>query len=570
MNEGYTSMTPIASPSNPSSSLSPAPSTIIDVSRPATAALLRVRQSQPFRPSWKIGTTAVGVVLVVAVLVYWFWPVGEEQNILTATVARANLPITVTDRGELESSHTVDGRCEVEGYQNKIVTIVPEGIRVKKGDVVVTFDADQLSRQYADQEVKWRTADGKAKSAKGDLEVAINKAEGDTAKAARDLELAGLDRDKYPAEYRADYEEKRGDIEVAKKELHEAQEKLAHSKAQVKKGYEAPEQLRAKELDVARAMYLLASKEAKLLVLEKWTRQKTEAELKGKAEDAAREVERSKKSGAASVAKAKSDLEAAEITARLEKTSLDRAKRQLDRCTIRAPEDGIVVYSHERYWDPSMQVQPGAMCHYQQIIFSLPDLTKMQVKVNIHEAVVKKIKVGQKVELRVDAYPNAILHGKVKSVATLAQNAVFWNRTGVKEYTTVVSVDDIPPDAGLKPGMTAEVKIAVADIPDVLLAPVQAVSETNGKHVAYVRAAKAIDRREVTVGENNEKFVEIKSGLAEGDAVALDARARVAAEEKANEAKLPANKVKKKGQETAAATPAPPAPASKPAAAPAP
>jgi RND family efflux transporter MFP subunit len=478
--------------------------------------------------------TVVGIGL----LIRWLAIGPDETAPLTVPVRRDTLDITVTERGELESSHQVDSRCEVEGYQNKIVSILPEGNHVKKGELVVTFDSDQLNRQFADQEVKFRTAEGKAKSARGDLEVARNKAEGDIAKAARDLQLARLDRDKYPAEYKADYEEKRGDIELAKKELHEAIEKLDHTKSQVKKGYEAPEQLRIKELDVARAQYVVLSKEAKLLVLEKWTRQKTEAELKGKADDAERDLDRAKKSGAASIEKGQSDLDAALVTARLEKTTLDRFKRQVDRCKILAPEDGILVYSHERYWDPSMQIQPGAMCHYQQIVFTLPDLSKMQVKVNIHEAVVKKIKPGQRASIRVDACPNIPLSGTVKSVATLPQNETFWNRTGVKEFTTVVSVDSIPAEAALKPGMTTEVNIDVADIPDVLLVPVQAVSDQGGKHCAYVRGKRGIERRDVLVGDNNEKFIEIKSGLAENEAVTLDARARVALEAKAAETQL--------------------------------
>jgi RND family efflux transporter MFP subunit len=476
-------------------------------------------------------------------LIRWLAIGPDEAAPLTVPVRRDTLDITVTERGELESSHQVDARCEVEGYQNKIVSILPEGTHVKKGDLVVTFDADQLNRQYADQEVKFRTAEGKAKSARGDLEVARNKAEGDIAKAARDLELARLDRDKYPAEYKADYEEKRGDIELAKKELHEAMEKLDHTKSQVKKGYEAPEQLRIKELDVARAQYVVLSKEAKLLVLEKWTRQKTEAELRGKADDADRELIRAKKSGAASIEKAQSDLDAALVTARLEKLTLDRCKRQVDRCKIVAPEDGILVYSHERYWDPSMQIQPGAMCHYQQIVFTLPDLSKMQVKVNIHEAVVKKIKPGQRASIRVDAYPNIPLSGTVKSVATLPQNETFWSRTGVKEFTTVVSVDNIPAEAALKPGMTTEVNIDVAEIPNVLLVPVQAVSDQGGKHCAYVSGKRGIVRRDVDVGDNNDKFIEIRGGLAENEEVTLDARARVALEAKAAET-LPSHKPK--------------------------
>ena len=54
-------------------------------------------------------------------------------------------------------------------------------------------------------------------------------------------------------------------------------------------------------------------------------------------------------------------------------------KAQVARCTIKAPSDGIVVYSNSRYWDESSRIRPGGQLYYRQEIFSLPDLSKMRV-----------------------------------------------------------------------------------------------------------------------------------------------------------------------------------------------
>jgi len=66
---------------------------------------------------------------------------------------------------------------------------------------------------------------------------------------------------------------------------------------------------------------------------------------------------------------------------------------------------------------------------------------------------------------------------------------------------------------------------------------VQAVAEKEAKHYSYVVGGEGVEQRLVTVGENNEKFVEVKTGLSVGEHVALDARSRVAAETKAAETK---------------------------------
>lgn len=163
-------------------------------------------------------------------------------------------------------------------------------------------------------------------------------------------------------------------------------------------------------------------------------------------------------------------------------------------------------------------------------------MTRMQVKVNIHESLIKKIKTGLRAEVRIDAFPNVVFVGTVKSVSQLADSTRPWATGGVMEYTTIVTLDDISGHE-LKPGMTAEARILVGEFKNVLVVPVQAVAEYKGDFYAFVEVAAGIQRRKVKIGENNEKLVEIVEGLKEGDSVALDARIRAAAELKTEESK---------------------------------
>ena len=499
---------------------------------------------------------AIAGVVVLVFLIRWWIGGATQTDEITRAVVRADLPVTVNERGELQSAKTIDVRCEVEGRQNKLISILPEGTRVTKGQLVATFDADELNRNVLEQEVKYKTAVGKAEAAAGELEVQKQKAASDIAKAELDKITAQLDREQYiprdknmQGDFQVDVDEKRGDIELAKKEREDAKEKLEKYRTFVKKGFGTPEQLRVKELELEHRTYEVKSKEAKLLVLMTVQRQRKQAELDFKSEDADRALLRAKKSGEAAVKKAKSDFEAADAAARSEKQSLDRLRGQLSHCKVVAPADGIIVYSKEYAWDMNARVQPGALMHFLQPIFSLPDLAHMQVKAKIHEAMVKKVKVGQSVDIQADAYPNIPLHGKVLSVATLADSRGYWDERGVKEYVTIIDIDNLPLEGGLKPGMTAQATIHTNEVHDVLLVPVQAVTEQDGKHCAYVCRKGKVERREVVVGENNDKFVEIKDGIVEGEQVALDARARSAAEAKARE-----QKENPRGKPAAAAT----------------
>lgn len=496
---------------------------------PPSPSLPRAR-----RKGWR-WQLLLGLLVVVALATggffaqRWVRSTRLRETSLIAEVVLGELPITVIERGELESAQSVEVRCEADGREFKLVTILPEGTPVKKNQEVGRLDTDAIDKLIAEQLVKAEQTDGKARAAKAELEVQENKAKSEIAKADLNAQLAELDLEKYDkAEFAADFNEKKGAIDLAQKELEEANTNLEFTKRLVTRGLAQMEQKKLKEMEVNTKEYIVKRDQARLLVLEYEKRRKL-TELKYKAEDTKLELDRTRKSSQASIDKARSEWEAAEKTAKLERIQLGKLQAQREKFTIKAPQDGIMVY-FKRPWDESARIQPGATVYSQQSIFTLPDLDHMKVKVKIHESVIKKVKVGMPVAITVDALgPKVTMHGTVKTVATLAQSE--W-RSSVKEYETEVTVDDLPDKAGLKPGMTGEVRILIEKRSNVLMVPVQSVTEREGKHYAYVINGSGANRREVKIGEANEQFVQVDEGLNEGESVALDARARMAAEAK--------------------------------------
>ncbi len=465
----------------------------------------------------------------------------KSEPVLTATVTRGDLVITVTERGELESSQSLQVNCEIEGG-GKLVTILPEGTKVTKGQEVAKFDTDAVSKAINLQEVKCEQAVGKIKTAQGELEVQKNKADSEIAKADLALILAGLDFKSYEqGEYDVELAKRQGARNTADKDLTEAKDSLEFIRSLVKKGLAQPQQLRALELRVDATTLIVEQQTTDIMVLTKFTKKRKMIELEAKAKDAERDLERTKKSQDAATEKVAGELVAAEKTAELEKQGLTRLQAQLDKCIVKAPGDGIVIYFNQRYWDPNSRIQPGGTLHFQQPIFTLPDLNKMKVKLKIHESVVKKVQTNLTASMQIEALSNQVLHGKVLSVASVAENDQ-WRGGGVKEYLTEVSIADLPPEAGLRPGMTAEVKILVKTVSSALTVPVQAVTESDGKHISYVVNAGVVERRIVEVGENNERLIQVKTGMNEGDQVALDARVRAAAELKQGNKQTPSIK----------------------------
>lgn len=149
-------------------------------------------------------------------------------------------------------------------------------------------------------------------------------------------------------------------------------------------------------------------------------------------------------------------LHQAQANVMIKQGALDKAKTDLDHCTITSPIDGTVI---SRSVDVGQTVAASLSA---PVIFTIAnDLAKMQIDTNVAEADVGVIEKGQNVDFTVDAFPNRTFHGQVVQVRNApitVQNVV--------TYDTVIGVNNA--DLKLKPGMTANVSIVIARRDNVL------------------------------------------------------------------------------------------------------
>ncbi len=159
---------------------------------------------------------------------------------------------------------------------------------------------------------------------------------------------------------------------------------------------------------------------------------------------------------AADLDKTLADLHQAEAGVKMREAAVNKAKVDLERTTIYAPIDGVVI---SRNVDVGQTVAASFTAPTLFVIAN--DLTKMQIEAAVSEADVGGIDVGQKVEFSVDAFPGRIFNGSVMQV----RYAPVTNQN-VVTYTTIVEVSN--PDLKLRPGMTATASIIIAQRRDAL------------------------------------------------------------------------------------------------------
>ena len=482
------------------------------------------------------GLALLGAMAYLGSVIPWKGSSSESEP-LFSEVRKATLTITVTERGNLESCVTVDGICEVNAQQIKIISLVPEGTKVKKGDVVCKFDSSEIDKNLSLQDIKVKQAIAKIETSGQELEIQRNKGESDIIAARVEMTLAKLDLEKYvEGDYRAETTKQKGEIRLKEKDLREAKNKLDQYKQLFKKGLKAQEMVTIQESAVAQTELLFESAKLELEVKQKYDYKKKTTEYSSKADQASKKIEQAVATLKAQMSKATSENESAKATADIEQQQMKEFIKQKDKTVIRAGQDGVVAYANDAWYDSSRQIREGASVYSLQRVFTLPDMTKMQVKLNIHESLIKKIKVGQKCEIRIESFPGVVFEGTVTNVSQLADSTRPWMNGGVKQYPTVVKLNDLKSQE-VKPGMTAEAKVLVGVLENVLVVPVQAVAEHKGEFFSFVAKGSQIKLQKVKIGDNNETHVQVLEGLAEGDRVALDARLRAVAEFKLDDQK---------------------------------
>jgi multidrug resistance efflux pump len=396
----------------------------------------------------------------------------------------------ITERGSVESASNIEVRCEVQAQNSagtRILEVVPEGTYVKTGDQICRLDSSALENDELKQ-----------KSVVENANAAMIQAESDHKTAQKTLDEYLLGK------YKIDRAQIDAALAVAEEDARRAADNVRFSKQLLEKGYITKLQLQADEFAAKKAETDLKAAELKLDVLDKYTKAKTKIQLE------------------ADIKSTAAKYEAQKNTWELEVQRLELIKKQIVKCKVVAPANGQVVYANntERYGGNEIIIEEGAVVRERQVIVRLPDPKRMQVKARINESKIALVKENQPTAIRLDALPDEELQGIVRKVNEYPVQGGWW-AANIKEYETTVEILGSP--EGLRPGLNAEVRIRVAHLPSVVQIPVQSVLTQGEKHYCFVRKDNDFELREIEIGNTNDKMIVVKSNVAAGESVAVNA-----------------------------------------------
>lgn len=454
------------------------------------------------RKGWRFGLVSVGVVLmlaggVTAFVPSWIMPRMRRDNpmarVETVAVRRSDLNVRLTASGRVDSSRSTIIECDLEnlgvsvrgvgmvaGGASTILSVIPDGSRVKKDDVLCVLDSSdyvELERQQA---------------------MNVDRARADYRQSVLTLDVAKTG----VREYREgimlqEIKGLEGQIALTKADIERAQDRLQWTRRMCAKGYVPQAQLSTDELTLDQLAFSLTQGKTRLKLFQEFSAPKYLRILESEVLSAA----------------AIENYQSRRFQRYTDR--LDNIRRQIARCTITAPHDGLVIYANEQM--RQTQIEPGMAVRQRQRLFYLPDLEQMEVVTMVHESVVKEVKPGQLARVKIEALNGRTVEGRVTSIMQVPTQDWF---SEVKYFTAKVKLAEIP--RGLLPNMSAEVEIFTVRRPDVLTVPPESIVYEDGQDYCVIAHEDSLERRAITLGQTTEDLLEVTDGLDEGDEIVLD------------------------------------------------
>ncbi|MBI4565627.1 MAG: efflux RND transporter periplasmic adaptor subunit [Planctomycetes bacterium] len=445
----------------------------------------------------------------------------------TANVENGDFLITVTEEGTFSAKESIPISIATEALQEQmtILSIVPEGATVKKDEVLIELDRSPLTRMISQAEIELQAAQNDLVQAEEDLKIQMLQSELDRERAESDLKAAELELKRW-IELEAPKRIKEAEVKIADAEnaVNEARRELTDLQTMLKEDLVSAVEVRRAEVQLRKSEAEYEFATLNLRLLKEYDNPSETTALQFKLAD--RKLFRDgKMSAIESVTRQKQSAVLRATTARNQKEELLRKlKADLERMTVRAPSDGIVLYGDQRnpwaWSNGDQQLKVGSKISPHNPLLTIPNLSAFKIVLQVNEGDINKVQNGQNAEIRPEAIPNTTFKGTVSKVSKVSGGGRrWWESSSAGKFDVEVEVDGLDPR--IKPGMKCKVEILIETVRDVVHVPVDAVFEKEGTNLCYVLGTGRPQQRPVKLGRSSHDVIEITEGLKAGEVVTL-------------------------------------------------
>lgn len=442
----------------------------------------------------------------------------------TAEIARVSFDITTLATGELEAKKQVEIRSRVE-QQAVIQEILPEGTKVKEGDVLVRLNADRILTSIDEQLLQIETSKSELVAAENGYNIQVNENANNLRNAELKVTLAQLSLQQWlEGEVKTKREANRLALSQSKLELDRLAEKVIRSQKLQDQGFLSKDELERDELEYIKNQSAWIKAQLDDKVYEEFQFPKDQKQKQGDLEQANSELVKVKMNAEIDLASKAAQRNNKRTQLTIRENSLAKQRQQLDASTVKAPSAGLVVYAtsmRRNGWGGNEgPLQIGRQVYPNELLIVLPDTSEMVASVQVHESLAGDVKAGMPATVKVDAANGKVFQGVVDSIGVLAESGG-WRDPDRREYTVKIKIEGEDDIALLKPSMRCEARLTMGRIDNAVAIPVQGVFTDGPVRFVYAQKSGRYERVPIKLGKRSDTFAEILAGATTGRTILL-------------------------------------------------
>ena len=427
--------------------------------------------------------------------------------------------VEIEQKGVIEPyrSTEVQSKCY---WTTTILSMVPEGTWVQKGDVVCVLDAADVEDYARSREILLIKYRGRLDNALHDQ--AMQKTTNERRLQAAEFAVEANTQDllEYTSgTFPQQVEKLEQNLSMLSQQVELSNDSVRQTERLWVMGLVGRRAMQADAFELLELKQKHSQQETSLRLLTGFTHERSTLRLEYKKSDAERDLIRTKISNGLASTKATLTTLSYERTLRIYERYHRRAIDSIKGCTLRAPCDGQVVYGNSWYLKSRgiTQVEVGGRARYRQKIFEIPDHGRFKVSVPLAESLIYKVRQGMPVTVTLPGYDDVEITGRIDMISKYPRMRSSYT-PGVKDYW--IDVELLPTDDQrdlLTPKADVSVKIVLSEQNDVLQIPREAVTGIAGHNFVYVFNGRELVPRKVELGETNDLSVCVEAGLSAGE-----------------------------------------------------
>ncbi len=467
---------------------------------------------------------------------YYFYNQNNNQQQKTSQdispdkyfkLKRGNLIIGIRQAGFINSKKKHKLAFEPH-ISTKLLWIIDENSKVKSGDILAKFEAESLNETIDDLKINIDNLEKELAIALEEKKILVSTNKSSIKEAMDKVTEASDSFRKYRKFERkkqrdsltlavstaeSNYEDAQENYEDKVQEIEEESSTDADT---LEENEDELEELLQKRDD---AKNTWKNSQLDLKVFKRYTHPNKMTTLQNSLDQAKLQLNKVKIQTASQVLQKRKSINNLQIRLRKYKEKLKKYLGYIEKMQLYSPVDGVVIYGDpDRRWG-NPEIKLGMDIRRKQVLLTIPDMSELIVEFDLPEQYRSKVRLNDKVVVSPESLPGVRVNGRLSKISQLPVNQIHWDRNSPKIYKSQVALNR--QNKRLVSGMSVQLEVITEILRNTLFIPIESVREEGGKFFVYKRSGFKAIRQSITIGKANDNFVQVLSGLQEGDIVYL-------------------------------------------------